>query len=85
MNYRLSADPGIVSVGAPDEAGLDVLIEHHGSLHLFRPLTEGAKTWLEEHTSGTWFGGALVVEPRYSLDLAQGAFADGLCIASSLL
>lgn len=77
MHYRLPADPGIVSVGAPDEVGLDILIEHHGTLHLFRPLTEGAKTWLAEHTDGQWFGGALAVEPRYVVPLAEGILEAG--------
>jgi len=40
-------------------------IENHGSVVLLRPLTRLARRWLEEQTDGTWWGGALVVEPRY--------------------
>jgi hypothetical protein len=53
-----------------------VRLENHGSLILVHPLTEAARTWLEEHTDGTWFGLALVVEPRYLADLLRGLKAD---------
>ncbi|MEE8503987.1 MAG: hypothetical protein V3T26_06010 [candidate division NC10 bacterium] len=56
----------------------DVLVEKHGTLFLFRPATESGREWLEEHTDGTWFGGALVVEGCYARDLAQGLLDDGL-------
>jgi hypothetical protein len=58
----------------------DVRVENCGSLFLFRPLTNAAQEWLEEHTDGLWFGGALAVEPRYALDLAQGMLDDGLTL-----
>ena len=51
-------------------------IEEHGTIVLVRPLTEAALEWLNEHTDGTWFGGALVVEPRYVEDLIVGAMED---------
>lgn len=47
-------------------------VENHGSLYLVRPATDAAREWLEEHTDGQWFGGALVVEPRYVVDLLDG-------------
>lgn len=50
----------------------DVQVENHGSIFLFRPLTDEARTWLVEHTDGQWFGGALAVEHRYAADLANG-------------
>ena len=42
-------------------------IEDHGSIVLVRPLTEDVEAWLDEHVSedARYFGGALVVEPRY--------------------
>lgn len=46
-----------------------VAIEHYGSVVLIRPLSLEVANWLEEHTHGTWWGGALVVEPRYVEDL----------------
>ena len=50
-----------------------VTLERHGmSLVLVRPTTEEARDWLQENTEGTWWCGALVVEPRYVLDLLNG-------------
>lgn len=46
-----------------------VAIGHYGSIVLIRPLSPKVANWLEEHTDGTWWGGALVVEPRYADDL----------------
>lgn len=48
-----------------------------GSLVMVEPKTDEAKNWLESVTDGTWFGGALAVEPRYLLPLVQGAVDEG--------
>jgi hypothetical protein len=42
-------------------------VENHGTIVLVRPHTPDVRAWLEEHTDeeAQWFGGALVVEPRY--------------------
>jgi hypothetical protein len=55
-----------------------VAIAYHGSVVLVRPRTDDAHAWLERHTpdDATWFGGALVVEPRYLADLIDGLAAD---------
>jgi hypothetical protein len=60
----------------------DVLVENHGSIFLFQPLTPVAEEWLEENLEGevTYLQGALVVEPRYAGDLAEGMTADGLAL-----
>lgn len=50
----------------------DLKIENHGSLILVRPLVSDAEIWLRENTDGTWYGGALVVEPRYLEALLEG-------------
>ena len=55
-------------------------IEDHGSLVLIRPITEDVTAWLNEHTDGQWFGGALVVEPRYVAPLIEGMIAEGFAI-----
>ena len=47
-------------------------VEDHGSLCLVRPLEDWAEEWLKENTDGTWWCGALVVEPRYVDDLLNG-------------
>jgi len=58
----------------------DINVENHGSLMLFRPATETGREWLETNTDGQWFGHALVVEPRYAFDLAEGAQQAGLVV-----
>jgi hypothetical protein len=58
----------------------DVLVENHGTIFLFRPITDTAEAWLREHTAGEWFGGALVVEHRYAGDLAEGLQEEGFAI-----
>lgn len=57
-----------------------IQIENHFSIILVRPLTERARRWLVKHTDGTWFGGALAVEPRYVEDLADGMRGAGLVL-----
>jgi hypothetical protein len=52
-------------------------VENHGSVCLVRPLTPDVRTWLEEHTDGTWFGSALVVEPRYVDTLVTALIEEG--------
>ena len=53
-------------------------IEDHGTLVLVRPLTLDCQAWLQANTAeegedmAQWFGGALVVEPRYVDDLVVG-------------
>lgn len=62
---------------------VDIVVEDGGSIMLLRPLTDAAKTWLEEGTSAEswqWFGGALAVERRYALAIVQGAMDDGLTV-----
>ena len=57
-----------------------IIVENHGSLYLLRPDTRKAQRWLETHVSEDvqWFGGALVVEPRYVADIVNGAREAGL-------
>jgi hypothetical protein len=60
----------------------DVSVENHGSIVLFRPLTPKASAWIDENVQddAQYFGSALVVEPRYAGDLAQGMVNDGLAV-----
>lgn len=53
---------------------------HYGSLVLVVPLTQAARDWVTENVEETaqWFGGALVVEPRYAPTLVKGMRDDGL-------
>ena len=59
-----------------------ISIENQGSLILFHPLTEEAENWLIDHVQedAQWFCGALVVEPRYAEDLAEGLRDAGFLI-----
>jgi len=54
-------------------------IENHSSLFLIRPLTEDVEGWLHANvdSEAQWFGGALVVEPRYIEALVEGLTAEG--------
>ena len=64
----------------------DVQVENHGSLFLLRPLSDYAADWIEWHVdvnSAMFFGGALVVEPRYVGLIAKGMLEDGLRIEGS--
>jgi len=60
----------------------DVQVENHGSLFLIRPQSHAAQAWIQEHVlEPTYFGEALVVEPRYVAVLTEGMIRDGLRVA----
>ncbi|WP_152054387.1 hypothetical protein [Tautonia marina] len=63
----------------------DLSIANHGSLVLVSPVSDEGRAWLEEHCpeddDHIYFGDALVVEPRYAADLAEGATADRLMVS----
>ena len=60
----------------------DAQIENHGSLFLVQPLTPAANLWIKANVSdeAIFYGSALVVEPRYVENLAEGMIADGLTV-----
>jgi hypothetical protein len=67
----------------PSEAeppALDAQVEDHGSVLLVRPLADAACAWLKESTDGTWFGNALVVEPRYVCNLVARMRETGFAV-----
>jgi len=76
-NQHAGVPPDKSSSTAPDLA-----VSHHGSVVLFHPQTELAHDWMDEHCPAgadhTYFGAALVVEPRYVRDLLAHALEDGL-------
>ena len=52
---------------------LDVSIENHGSIFLFRILTPAAQAFADEHLQLEglqWMGNGVAVEPRYAEPLA---------------
>jgi len=66
---------------APKNAtNLDVHVVNHGSLFAFELLTADAREWVDQNVSddAQFFGGALMVEHRYAMDLATGMQNDGL-------
>jgi len=60
----------------------DFRIENHGSIFLLDPRNTTAETYLRDNVSeeALWFGGALVVEPRYAADLVQALQTEGFRI-----
>jgi len=62
-----------------DRYALDVSCTFHGSIVLVRPLTDAAKTWIDENVQddAQWYGGCLVVEPRCFDQLLHGMAVDG--------
>lgn len=58
---------------------MDFTFENHGSIWLCRPQNDAAREHLEENVSeeAQWFGGALVVEPRYVEGLVGGLRDNG--------
>lgn len=59
---------------------MDIRLENHFTLWLARPMSAEGREWLETHTDGQWFGGALVIEPRFVDLVVDGAIGDGLCV-----
>jgi hypothetical protein len=62
------------------EETMQVQVENHGSLFLFRPLDREAEDWIEERVPSEpwqWLGGALAVEHRYILGLIDGFRSEG--------
>jgi hypothetical protein len=61
----------------------DYLVSDHGSIMLVEPQTEAARKHLKDSTDGTWFSGALAVEPRYVESLVHGLESDGYTVGVS--
>jgi len=59
---------------------LDIAVENHGSLFLFRPMSDQGAAWLAENLDpqAQRFGDAYVVEPRYAYEIGFGAQHAGL-------
>lgn len=61
----------------------DATVEQHGSLALVRWHTDAARDWIRDNVqdNAQYFGGALVVEPRYVAQLVEGMITAGLVVA----
>ena len=58
----------------------DLRVENHASIFLLRSRTEIGETFIEDHApeNAQYFGGALVVEPRYVENWVDRAREAGL-------
>lgn len=68
-------------------AHTDFVIENHGSLFLLRPISDAADAWVDEHIAedAPSFGGAVAVEHRFIVAIADGIIADGLTVHPPVL
>jgi hypothetical protein len=69
---------------SPTEAGTDFRCENHGSIFLLYPLSESARSWIEENlpSDAQWFGNAVAIEHRYIWPILEGIQNDGLAVQS---
>ena len=64
-----------------------VRVENHLSIVLLRPLTKGARKWMEDNIAAepwAWMGGAVACEPRYVADIVDGMMDEGIEVISGL-
>lgn len=62
----------------------DFSVGNHGSICLLVPHSAAAREWAGDHLDGPetqYWGGAVVVEPRYLDDILHGIEDDGLTIS----
>ena len=66
------------------EAGLDFRCENHGSIFLLYPLSESAKSWVEENlpSDAQRFANAVVIEHRYVWAILEAIQNDKLAVQS---
>lgn len=60
----------------------DFTAENYGSICVLQPLSAAANVWVSENLPEDvmkW-GGGIVVEPRYLMDIILGARAEGLTV-----
>jgi hypothetical protein len=62
----------------------DFHVENHGSIFLLRPLTDSAKSWVEEHIGEDNgfqpYWPTVAIEPRYVENIVDGIQNDGLVV-----
>lgn len=78
---RSNAPSSSVRSRAPQ---VDVVVENQGTIYLFRPLSDSARAWVDEHIGeGNGYQPyypTVVIEHRYIGDIVHGAIADGLVV-----
>jgi hypothetical protein len=65
----------------------DFLFQNHGSVCLLQPLTAAGKAWFNEHLpvdnpETQFFGGSIVIEPRYVPPILEGIRNEGLRVTT---
>jgi hypothetical protein len=62
----------------------DFIYQHEGAIGLLYPVTDEARTWVDEHIGddAQWFGKGLVIEWRYVDPIIEGITGDGLEVAA---
>lgn len=62
----------------------DFSIHNHGSLFTFVPLNDNAQDWMARTApeDAQFFGGGLVVEPRFVQGVINAIEADGMTVQS---
>ena len=60
----------------------DFRVESYGSIFLLQPLTPAANEWVAQHIpdDAQRWGGAIVVEHRFIMDIVVGIRGDGLSV-----
>ena len=68
------------SGSSPGKTEPDLVCENHFTLFLLFPLTDCAKTWVEENLPSDYFtfGMGIVIEARYFWAIFEGIQNDGL-------
>ena len=65
----------------------DFLFQNHGSICLLKPLTPAGEEWFNEHLpvdnpETQFWGGSIVIEPRYIAPILEGIQNDGLRVSA---
>ena len=66
------------------DAQVDVQVVNHGSVVTFQPLTDVARSWMDENVVSEpwqWLGPAFAVDHRLASQLIEGMHEAGLLIA----
>jgi len=59
----------------------DVIVEHHGTIFLFRTDNPDVHDWFEAHTDAQALGNAYAVGPRYVLKIVEVLMQEGFHVA----
>jgi hypothetical protein len=69
-------------VASGTSPGIDFRCENHGTVFLLYPLTDSARSWIEENLplDVQWFGSAVAIEHRYIWLILEGIQVGGLVV-----